>query len=108
MARKSTYRPVTIQRHFTRVADKGCVVCGAPCEIHHVTGYADRMGRITRSDERVVGLCPKHHRCGAEGGWDHSVEALGHAGFFNKYGIDLLAEADRLWNESMELERRAA
>jgi hypothetical protein len=107
MARKSTYRPVTIQRHFARVADKGCVVCGAPCEIHHVTGYADRMGRITRSDERVVGLCPKHHRCGAPEAYQ-SVENLGHQGFFRVHGIDLLAEAERLWSESQELERRAA
>jgi hypothetical protein len=106
MAKKSTYRPVAIQRHFARVAELGCIVCGAPCELHHVTAYADRMGRISRSDERVVGLCPTHHRSGAPGGFKQSVEALGHRGFFQEFGIDLLAEAQRLWNESQE--RRAA
>jgi hypothetical protein len=108
MARKSTYRPVAIQRHFERVAALGCVVCGAPAELHHVTGYSDRMGRITRSDTRVIGLCPTHHRVGAQGGFKQSVEALGHRGFFEEWGIDLLAEAERLWAESEELERRAA
>lgn len=29
-----------------------------------------------------------------------SVEALGHHGFYERYGIDLLAMADRLWGES--------
>ena len=28
-----------------------------------------------------------------------SVEALGHAGFKERYGIDLLEEAERLWRE---------
>lgn len=35
-----------------------------------------------------------------------SVEALGHRGFFQEGGIDLLAEAERLWDESQE--RRTA
>ena len=93
-----------IRHHFSRVAELGCLVCGAPAEIHHVTAYADRMGRISRSDERVVPLCPTHHRSGAVGGYHKSVEALGHRGFYLIHGIDLYAEAERLWNES----RRAA
>jgi hypothetical protein len=35
-----------------------------------------------------------------------SVEMLGHRGFYMEHGIDLMAEAERLWTESQE--RRAA
>lgn len=104
-----TYRPAAIQRHFDRLTDIPCLVCGRlPIERHHVTAYADRMGRFSRRDDRVVPLCPMHHRCGAVGGFKQSVEALGHRGFFQEFAVDLLAEAERLWAESQELERRAA
>ena len=101
-------RTAAEQRHFNRVGQMGCLVCGAPCEIHHVTGYADRIGRVSRSHQRVVPLCPTHHRSGAIGGFHYSVEALGHRGFYQEFGVDLMAEAERLWAESQELEWRAA
>lgn len=97
------------RRHFDRVAQQGCLVCGGEATIHHVTGYADRMGRFPRSHQCVVPLCPTHHQAV----FDHasmpqSVERLGHRGFYQEHGIDLLAEATRLWAESMEAERKAA
>lgn len=87
----------------------GCLVCGGEATIHHVTGYADRMGRLPRSHQRVVPLCKYHHQAV----WDtsslpKSVEGLGHRGFYQEHGIDLLAEAERLWAETLETERRAA
>jgi hypothetical protein len=36
-----------------------------------------------------------------DGGFEQSVEALNHRGFFMEYGIDLMAEAERLWNETL-------
>jgi hypothetical protein len=54
----------------------------------------------------VVPLAPEFHLIQHGPRW--SVEALGHQGFFRVHGIDLLEEAIRLRDESLELERRAA
>jgi hypothetical protein len=72
-----------------------CLVCGAAPTIHHVTGYADKPGRFTRDDWLVVPLCPPHHQkvFDPKASDPISVEGLSHQGFFEKYGIDLLAEA---------------
>jgi hypothetical protein len=88
------------RRHLHRVAAMGCLVCGEPSTVHHVT--SDGYQRLTRTHERVAPLCPKHHMvqfCPYG-----SVEALGHAGFTATYGIDLLVTADWLWAESQEIE----
>jgi len=86
------------KEHFDRVARHGCLVCGAPATIHHVTGFADRPGRFTRRHDRVVPLCPMHHQAVFDpyASAPISVERLGHRGFFQEHGIDLLAEAERL------------
>lgn len=96
------YKPVAVKEHHDRVAREGCLVCGAEATIHHVTGYADRPGRFGRDEWLVVPLCPRHHqKC-----FDPfnrapvSVEALSHQGFFQEHGIDLLAEAMRLAEET--------
>jgi hypothetical protein len=80
-----------------------CIVpgCGGLATVHHVTAgiYG---GRIARSHRRIVPLCRPHHQ------HDHGpkcVERLSHAGFWRVHGINLLAEADRLWIESETLER---
>lgn len=92
------------KRHMDRVAALGCLVTGRPATLHHVSGYADRMGRISRSHQRVVPLAPEYHLIQHGPRW--SVEALGHRGFFRVHGIDLLAEAERLWAESEAIEQR--
>lgn len=86
------------RNHMGRVASLPCLVCGAQSTVHHVTGYADRMGRFTRSHKLVVPLCPVHHQI--QHGPRESVEALGHRGFYRVHQIDLYAEAVRLWGES--------
>jgi hypothetical protein len=96
------------RRHMNRVAALGCLVCGGEAELHHVTGYADRMGRLPRSNERITPLCPLHHRGVGEKSLLVSVQSLNHRGFCREHGIDLLAEAERLWDDSQALERRAA
>lgn len=88
------------KRHWDRVAQMPCLVCGTwPVELHHVTSLATRIGRLTRRHDRVVGLCPRHHRLTAQGGHLESVEALGHRGFFKRFWIDLYAVAEFLWEE---------
>ena len=83
------------RRHLQRVAELPCLVCGAASTVHHVT--SDGFKRISRSHSRVAPLCARHHMI--QFGPRESVEALGHAGFKERYGIDLLEEAERLWRE---------
>lgn len=85
----------TDRQHFDRIAEMGCLVCKAPATIHHVTASI-HGGRIKRRHDRVVPLCPRHHQI--QFGPMESVEALSHRGFWLRYGIDLLAEAERLAN----------
>lgn len=88
------------ERFFERIADLPCLVCGGLSTIHHVTGYADKIGRVSRRDDRVVPLCPQHHQI--QWGPKYSVEALGHRGFYGLHGIDLMAEAERLSAKYLE------
>jgi hypothetical protein len=94
MARRAT--TAKERRHLHRVAEMPCLVCGSPSTVHHVT--SDGYQRLTRTHERIVPLCPRHHMI--QFGPRESVEALGHAGFTATYGLDLLAIADQLWAES--------
>lgn len=90
-------KPQPVKLHHDRVAAQGCLVCGQAATIHHVTGYADKPGRFSRDEWLVVPLCPIHHQKVFDplNRDPQSVEGLGHQGFFQKYGIDLLAEAMR-------------
>lgn len=95
MRRRPRYKPVAMKRHHDTVAAMPCLVCGHAATVHHVTASIEG-GRISRRDDRVVPLCPIHHQI--QHGPRESVEALGHRGFFLTYGIDLLAEAERIAN----------
>lgn len=85
--------------HLQRVAETPCLVSGQPATVHHVT--SDGFKRLRRTHERIVPLAPEYHMI--QFGPRESVEALGHAGFTITYGIDLLAEAERLWMETTAL-----
>jgi len=85
------------RRHLTRVAAMPCLVCESPSTVHHVT--SDGYQRLTRTHERIVPLCPRHHMI--QFGSLESVEALGHAGFTDAYGIDLLERAKQLWESGI-------
>lgn len=97
------YKPVELERFHGWVAEHGCIVCGGEATVHHVRGYADRPGGITKDHWLVVPLCPPHHLI--QHGPKQSVEALGHQGFFQEWGIDLYAEAMRLADD---FQRKAA
>lgn len=84
------------KRHMDRLASLGCLVCGDAATIHHVT--SDGFQRIARLHSRVTPLCPRHHLI--QHGPHDSVEALGHHRFFVRHGVNLLKEADRLWDET--------
>lgn len=77
-----------------------CLVCNQwPVDVHHVVGYADRMGRAPKRHDRVSPLCKVHHDI--QHGPMTSVHALGHRGFYDAYQIDLMAVAEQLWNSGI-------
>lgn len=63
------------REHLNFVASSGCVICGAPAEIHHIREYGEK-----RKHSKVIGLCPFHHR-GAEG-----IHHLGKKAWRLRYG----------------------
>lgn len=104
IAPKAGEKPDALEaKHMDRVGKMPCLVCGRPSTLHHVTGYADRRGRITRSHKRVVPLCPKHHQkvFDPKDSDPISVEGLGHQKFYEKHGKDLFAIANQLWKETL-------
>lgn len=90
--------------HIGRIAQRGCLVCGAPSTVHHVTASI-HGGRIARSHERIVPLCSRHHQkvFDPKASAPISVEGLGHPGFYRVHGIDLLGEAERLWLQTLRI-----
>lgn len=97
LARKRHQPTAAEKRHIARVAAMPCLVSGKPATVHHVTASI-HGGRLARSHRRIVPLAPEYHLI--QHGPKTSVEALGHGGFFITYGIDLLAEAERIWREA--------
>ena len=59
------------RRHYSRIADSGCIVCNlsgyghSPCEIHHIRTGAGLAKKSHWS--KAIGLCPTHHRTGGYG-----------------------------------------
>lgn len=86
---KEKYNPIpnaAQKRYHDHERDKGCLVCGRPPSIHHVTtknGY----NRLPRNHYRVTPLCHDHHQ------GNTGFHKLGHERFVEEHGIDLYEEA---------------
>lgn len=95
-------KPAVAKAHLARVAAMPCIIPGChkppPSTVHHVRHKITRSGTFARVDRRVVPLCPAHHLI--QHGPHDSVEAIHEAGIFERFGVDLWAEAERLWEES--------
>jgi len=78
--------------HLDRIAAIGCLVCGAPAQVHHVKAkYASRR----RDHKSVAPLCESHHtgHLGLHGlGSNEKFECL--------YDIDLVAWAQQEWSRT--------
>lgn len=97
--RRRAAPPAAEKHHMGRVAGLPCAVCKrpGPSTVHHVRHKVTRSGTFARVDRRVVPLCPAHHL------HDHgpdSVERIHEAGIFERFGVDLWVEAERLWEET--------
>jgi hypothetical protein len=79
--------------HLKFVASRRCLVCGRkPSDPHHLRFAQVRaLGRKV-SDEFTVPLCRTHHR--------ELHRARNEAGWWAKLGIDAIAIARKLWNET--------
>lgn len=77
--------------HLDRVAELGCIVCGAQAAIHHPRFAAGMQQRS--SHYLAIPLCPYHHQTG---GYGQAIHA-GQMAFEQNYGTeqDLLAETIR-------------
>jgi|GEM_PF-949367 len=96
-AKRKPPKPKDEAAHMARLGAMGCLICGErPVQLHHATSAG--FGRLARTDRRVTPLCPFHHL--ADHGPHDSIHGLGPVKFNEKHGIDLLAEAERLWDES--------
>lgn len=98
-ASRKPAKPAAEKRHLERVAKMPCIVCRkpGPSTVHHVRHKITRSGTFARDDRRVVPLCAPHHL------HDHgpdAVERIHEQGVWEKFGIDLWAEAEQLWEET--------
>lgn len=73
------------------MAELGCLICGAPAEIHHPTGAG--MG-LRASHYDAIPLCPTHHRTGGYGVAIHAGQKAWEA----KFGLqaELTAKVKKL------------
>lgn len=74
------------RRHMQKVAELGCIICGAPAQIHHAKTH---MGG-GRDHLQVIPLCVNHHNAGIYGTSFHAGKRV----WEDKFGMedDLLAE----------------
>ena len=79
------------KQYMNNVAALGCIICGAPAELHHPRFCCGMSQRA--SNYLVIGLCETHHRLGGYGQAIHN----GQVDFEKNYGREeeLLAETIR-------------
>lgn len=80
------------RRHHAKVAEMPCIACGRyGVNVHHVV--SDGFKRLTKDHMRVIPLCPHCHTDGP-----FAVHKVSYDTFRNTFGVDQLAEAERLAN----------
>jgi len=78
---------------YDKIVQLGCIVCGAPAIVHHLTGAG--MGLRSNNLDSIP-LCPSHHNMGDFGECVHN----GTKTFEENYGTqeELLEKTRRLLN----------
>ncbi|MBV5330389.1 MAG: DUF968 domain-containing protein [Chlorobium sp.] len=75
-------RPTAAQkRNFDAVQSLGCIICGRPAQIHHIS---EGCGMGQRDHSRVIGLCLYHHL----GGSNHPAIHANKKAFEEMYGTE--------------------
>lgn len=81
---------------YLHESNQTCIICGSNCiEIHHITDIKRIPGK-RREWNRVVALCPEHHKNGKDG-----IHILSKEEFYDKVMSleKLLENSDRLYQE---------
>lgn len=87
-------KPVKHPAYLEWLHSQPCIVTGQSAVIaHHLTSLGH--GRITRNDRYCVPLIEELHAVGNT----NAVHEIGHANFECVWGVDLVSEANRLWDE---------
>ena len=81
------------REYLLKDSNLGCIVCGQPATIHHLTGSKYRGMGKKASHYDVIPLCPNHHQHGGYGVAFHAGQKVWEA----KYGTqeELLEKVKR-------------
>lgn len=93
MKPKAVSKTTEEARFIERVASLGCLICGAPANVHHIMHAA---GKERRRDHRFIApLCSVHHQGDKKQG---GVHGLGSENAFSDFwGVDLVAWCIEAW-----------
>ena len=90
------------REHMAYVASFPCLIRGCPeiANVHHLTHAQPKARGLKSGDNWTVPLCERHHQ--GQGG----VHDAGREGaWWAARGIDALAVAAQLWNESPDVKK---
>ena len=98
-------KPVRMRskEHLARVRTLRCCVHGCagwPVEVHHLTHAQPKARGLKSGDQWCVSLCAAHHNPTSHGSVHHAGDERA---WWGSLGIDPMAIAERLWNESERL-----
>ena len=79
------------REHMARVAARGCLICGAPAQFHHIDILTPKNMGPKVSDYIGAGLCERHHT-----GDQNDCAHNGEREFWKRHGLDIGAWVIRL------------
>lgn len=77
--------------HMARIAARGCLICGAPAQAHHVDTLTPKNAGPKVSDYLTAPLCPTHHT-----GDQNDCAHNGERAFWIRHNIDIAAWITRI------------
>lgn len=72
------------REHMARVAARGCLVCGAPAQAHHVDILTPKNAGPKVTDYLTAPLCQTHHT-----GNQNDCAHVGEREFWKRHGLDI-------------------
>ena len=84
------------RKHYARMVEDGCLICGRPAEIHH------SLLHLPRRNDRIFPLCPNHHRNTRDSVHQDGNERR----FFARHGINAETWPVKAWDETLAILER--
>lgn len=79
------------REHMARIAARGCLVCGAPAQAHHVDILTPKNAGPKVTDYLTAPLCPTHHT-----GDQNDCAHNGEREFWKRHDLDIGAWITRI------------